>query len=129
MSKGSWASVLAVDDDLEVLRLIELTLARVGLRTTPVVSGYAALAALDKQTFDLILLDNDMPGLRGVEVMQRLKDNPLWWKIPVVFVTANHLHAFAAEVQRLGAVGLVLKPFSVEELLRPTLTALRRPPK
>ena len=49
--------------------------------------------------------------------------------VAVVFVTANHLHAFAAEVQRLGAVGLVLKPFSVEELLRPTLTALRRPPK
>ncbi len=108
--------------------MIEDTLARIGLQTTSALSGEQALELVAHQPFDLVLLDNQMPRLRGLEVCERLKADPRWWAIPVVFITANGSHAFHAEAQRLGAVDVLTKPFGMEELLRAVFTALKRPP-
>ena len=120
--------VLVVDDSPEVLQMIGNALARLGFLTTPAPSGELALKLVAQQPFDLILLDNQMPGLRGLEVCERLKADPRYWSIPVIFITANAGHAFQAEAQRLGAVDVLGKPFGMEPLLRAVLTALKRPP-
>lgn len=121
------ARVLAVDDNAEILHIVTKTLARVGIATTIAQSGDAALALVAKTPFDLILLDNNMPGLTGMEVCRQLKADPKWWAIPIVFITANGSHPFRAEAQRLGAVAVLAKPFDMVALLKVTLTALKRP--
>jgi CheY-like chemotaxis protein len=120
--------VLVVDDHVEVLQLVTDTLTRIGLQTTTARTGEQALELVAQTQFDLILLDNQMPGMRGLEVCERLKVDRRSWAIPVVFITANGSHAFLAEAQRIGAVAVVCKPFGMEALLRTVLTALKRPP-
>ena len=127
MHRQPLARVLVVDDNAEMLQIVTKTLSRVGIATTIAQSGDAALALVAKTPFDLILLDNNMPGLTGMEVCQQLKANPQWWAIPIVFITANSSHPFRAEAQRLGAVDVLAKPFDMLALLKVTLTALKRP--
>ena len=76
---------------------------------------------------DVVLLDNDMPGMRGLEVLEQMKRNPHTWGVPVISITGNATLNFATELQRLGGVGLVPKPFGMLELLCAVLTALKRP--
>lgn len=120
--------MLVVDDSDLILHTVRDALARIGFHTTLAISGEQALELVAQQPFDLILLDNQMPGLRGLEVCERLKADPRYWSIPIVFITANAGHAFFAEAQRLGAVDVLGKPFGIEPLLRAVLTALKRPP-
>lgn len=127
MDREPLARALVVDDNADMLRIVTQTLVRVGISTTMAQSGDAALALVAQKSFDLILLDNNMPGLTGMEVCQQLKADPRWWTIPVIFITANDSHPFRAEAQRLGAVDVLGKPFDILELLTAALTALKRP--
>ena len=117
-----------MDDNLEVLKIARLTLARVGIHATTAASGEAGLAAMAQQPYDLVLLDNDMPGLRGIEVLARIKADPQLRHVPVLSITGNPSLNVQAEFQRLGVAGFLPKPFEMLHLLRATLTALKRPP-
>ena len=128
MSNGPWAWALAVDDNPEVLRVVGVTLARVGIHTTTAASGEAGLAALAQRTFDLVLLDNDMPGMRGLDVLAHIKGSPEFRHVPVLSITGNASPTIQAEFQRLGVAGFLPKPFEMLDLLQATLTTLKRPP-
>jgi putative two-component system response regulator len=104
-------SVLVVDDDPTNLRLIQEILKK-DHKVYPAPSGERALRFLASHTPDLILLDVEMPGMSGYEVIGRLKEEPRWRDIPVIFLTAQEgrdkeEHAFV-----LGAVEYILKPIS-----------------
>lgn len=117
-----------VDDNPDVLGVAQQALARVGVHTTTAASGEAGLAALARRPYDLVLLDNDMPGLTGREVLIHMKANPQFRQIPVLSITGNPSPVIQAEIQQLGVVGFLPKPFEMLNLLRATLTALKRPP-
>jgi two-component system sensor histidine kinase BarA len=69
--------VLAVDDSAEMRILVQASLERYGYSVHAVDCGAAAIDAAHSQPFDLVVLDVDMPGLNGLEVGRRLRDNPL----------------------------------------------------
>lgn len=85
-----------------------------------VISAYDGISALDlaeSESPDLILLDIMMPMMSGYEVCQQLKSNPQTQHIPVVCVSSAH-HPNARDRSReVGAVTLLLKPFSPAELV------------
>lgn len=76
-----------------------------------VISGAQALQFLSKKATDLILLDINMPEMNGIETMQKIKENSLWSKIPVIFLTADTNIDMEMECLDLGAVDFIAKPF------------------
>lgn len=110
-------SILIVDDTQANLRLLSQLLTRGGYRVRAVTSGARALASVEAEIPDLILLDIRMPGMDGYEVCQRLKETPQARDIPILFISAldevqEKMKAFAA-----GGLDYITKPFQLEEVL------------
>lgn len=112
------ATVLVVDDEADVVRVAQDSLEPRGHTVLGVGSGEAALAAVQAQRPDVVVLEVTLPGLDGWGVLQRLKSDPdvRIRTIPVVMVAAR-----ASETDRLrsgieGAVRLLLKPMATDEL-------------
>ncbi len=114
VSKGD---ILIVDDTPANLRLLSQMLAEHGFQVRPVPAGALALAAVQAEPPDLILLDIRMPEMSGYEVCEHLKADARTAEIPIIFISAldavrDKVKAFAA-----GGVDYVTKPFRVEEVL------------
>ncbi|MCV2360781.1 MULTISPECIES: response regulator [Roseateles] len=108
--------VLLVDDDELTLQMLEATLED-DYQISSVTSGAEALARCAAETFDLIVLDVDMPGLDGYETCRQLKANPDSAEIPVIFHSARtsideRLQGYAA-----GGADYLPKPFDAGELI------------
>ncbi|MCG8619305.1 MAG: fused response regulator/phosphatase [Desulfobacterales bacterium] len=110
-------SVLAVDDNLLNLKLIEKALTKEGYKVYTADNGPDAREmAVDKQP-DLILLDIEMPGENGFDVIQKLKDNAVTNPIPVLFLTGVSEVDAKLRGFELGAVDYIIKPFHPQEVL------------
>ena len=102
--------VLIVDDDLTSLKLATGIIEK-EYRVAAATGGAMALKYLEKNTPDLILLDLNMPDMDGLEVMEELKSNQEYAKIPVIFVTAEHSPQIEVQCLESGAADFVCKPF------------------
>ena len=104
--------VLCVEDDKDILRLVQLSLERIGrMRAHTCSDPRLAIAQARGVRPDLIVLDLKMPELNGRELFQLLKADPDLRQIPVAFLTANTGAAEVAALHELGAAGVFLKPF------------------
>ncbi|MCP3898870.1 MAG: fused response regulator/phosphatase [Desulfobacteraceae bacterium] len=110
-------TVLVVDDNLLNLKLIEKTLEKEGYRVVSAIDGPKGRALAAKEGPDLILLDIEMPGEDGFEVIQHLKDNPETSTIPVIFLTGVIEVSSKLQGFKLGAVDYITKPFHPLEVL------------
>lgn len=113
----SGSNILIVDDNPDNLRVLTHILASKGYLVRPVPDGQWALAAIEAEPPDLILLDIRMPGMSGYEVCQQLKSQERTRHIPVIFISAledvlDKVKAFSA-----GGVDYLTKPFQAEEVL------------
>jgi CheY-like chemotaxis protein len=104
-------SLLVVDDHAMNRDLLARQLARHGYSVATASSGAEALAKLGTHSFDLILLDVIMPELNGVEVLQRLKADPVWAEIPVLMISALDELDSVVRCIELGADDYLAKPF------------------
>jgi two-component system OmpR family response regulator len=112
MSQGRLRTVLYVDDEPDIREIVELALGLVeGLNVEVCESGERALQRLPDITPDLVLLDVMMPGTDGPTTLQRMRADPRFANIPVVFVTAKAMPAEVARFRELGAVAVIAKPF------------------
>jgi signal transduction histidine kinase/ActR/RegA family two-component response regulator len=110
--------ILYVDDNPSNLRLVEKILMRhPGLRLHLATTGSDGLALATEELPDLVLLDLDLPDVRGTDVLLALRADPRTGSIPVVIVTAEHDPAVAESLTALGALDVVTKPFDPQRLL------------
>ena len=109
-------TVLAVDDQPQNLRLLDAVLSPRGYRVVTATSGEEALAQLNKEAPDLVLLDIVMPGIDGYEVCRRIREDPSTAFLPVVMITASGEHEKVSSI-KAGADDFVSKPFNQGELL------------
>ncbi|MCL2600335.1 MAG: response regulator [Treponema sp.] len=108
--------VLIVDDDLAGLKQIASHLQ--GYREVSLAkSGPMALQICVEEKPDLILLDIEMPGMDGFEVISRIKKNPLLDRIPIIFLTASHDPELQIRALKLGARDFIIKPAEKSVLL------------
>ena len=117
------AHVLVVDDDPKIRDLLRLYLVREGHRVTPAGDGEAALAAARSGRPDLVVLDVMLPGMDGVEVCRRLRDES---SVPVILLTARTGDSDKVIGLDAGADDYVVKPFSPRELMARVRAHLRR---
>ena len=119
-------TILAVDDEEDILELLEYNLAKEGFRVVRVTSGEAALSAARRAAPDLILLDLMLPGVDGLEVCKELKRDGKTSKIPIIMLTAKGEEADVVLGLELGADDYITKPFSPRVLIARIRAALRR---
>lgn len=103
-------SILIVDDDNMNCVLAKHALAQ-SYQVETVHSGKEALEYLEKELPDLILMDIEMPGMDGKEVVRRIKARAEWVRIPIVFLTADSDPMTEAECLKCGADDFITKPF------------------
>ena len=114
---NSSAKVLVVDDTPANLSLVLEALAGSGHDVLVAEDGLSALALLEHTLPDLILLDVVMPQLDGFATCARLKANPAWAGIPVLFMTAHDAPEDKVRAFTAGAVDYILKPVHPPEVL------------
>lgn len=114
--------ILVVDDEKAICDLIEINLTAAGYSCRTVQDGIQAIDLIEKENFDLILLDVMLPGADGYDVMEYIR--PL--KVPVIFITAKHEVKDRVKGLRLGAEDYLVKPFDVVELVARVEVVLRR---
>jgi len=86
-------------------------------RVITVPSAAKMFLFLEKLKPDLILLDIEMPEMNGFEALERLKNSSLWADIPVIFLTGTVDASIEERSSKLGAVGIITKPFSSSSLI------------
>ena len=109
--------ILVADDEVFMLRLLEMTFKKGGYDVITCRDGKAALVTAFAEQPQLIVLDVMMPGLDGLGALRLLKDNPATKNIPVVVLTAKGHSLTRIDAVLAGAVLFLAKPFSPNELL------------
>ena len=118
--------ILAVDDEEDILELLRFNLSREGYQVSCASSGEEALRLVQSEIPDLIVLDLMLPGIDGLEVTRRLKNDPITKHIPIVMLTAKGEEADIVAGLELGADNYVTKPFSPRILVARVRAVLRR---
>jgi two-component system NtrC family response regulator len=107
-------TILIIEDEPKMRRLLELNLGEDGFTTLSSGDAETGLKLLRDETIDLVLTDLKLPGMGGLEFLQSVKQtNPT---IPVVVMTAYGSVETAVEAMKRGASDYVLKPFSLAEM-------------
>lgn len=115
--------ILAVDDEVGILRLIKLELSSQGFRVVTASGGEEALRLAEQQRPDIAVLDIVMPDMSGLEVMRKLRERT---SIPIILLTAKDNDADKVRGLELGADDYLVKPFNPEELSARVRAVLRR---
>ncbi len=110
------ATVLVVDDEVDLLFTIALSLELDGYRVLKASSGEEALEVVEAEQPDAVVLDLRLPGIDGWEVLRRLADMGRFPDTPVVLLSAQVDAATAARAVELGCHAHLAKPFSTAEL-------------
>mgnify|MGYP006283835275 CR=1 FL=1 len=110
-------TILVVDDEPDILLTVSQTLEMFGYTVIQAKDGVECITKLkDLDTIpDLVLLDIMMPDLSGWDVAAKIKENPSWQKIPIVFLTAKG-DTMSIGMGNLAAVDYIVKPFDVRDL-------------
>jgi CheY-like chemotaxis protein len=107
--------ILVVDDDAPILLLMRNLLREFGFDPVAANSGAQALEEARRRTPALILLDRNMPGMSGDDVLRELRSDGPLAEVPVLILSGEPMGP--DEIRSLGATGAVLKPFDVTALI------------
>ena len=120
---GERTRVLVVDDDPQVLRLVQRVLTEAGYGPIVTPDPADALRMAEVEEPDLVLLDLNLPGMDGLELLRRIRE---FSGVPVIFLTAHTDSDTATKVLRAGADDYIAKPFAPTELTARIEASLRR---
>lgn len=115
--------ILIVDDEQDIAELISDVLKEEGFETTIKNDGYAAIAAVKNNSYDLILLDIMMPNISGIETCTKIRETV---SCPIIFVTAKNQLVDKIVGFEIGADDYITKPFVIEELIARVKAHIRR---
>jgi DNA-binding NtrC family response regulator len=118
------ATILVVDDDPDIREVIKDRLESMGYEVSTAADGRECLAVLAKQVPHLILLDIEMPGLNGLDVLKELRNREI--DIPVLMITAYGTVERAVQAMKAGAYDFIPKPFEPDHLSLIVQRALER---
>ena len=107
--------IMVVDDEQDVRLSVQQILEMSGYTVTQAENGRDCLVKLEKETPDLVVLDIMMPGMSGWDVAAKIKENPSWTNIPIVFLTAKG-DEMSVGMGGLASVDYIVKPFDIMDL-------------
>ena len=107
-------TILAVDDEPHMLRLLEISLKQAGYKPVLARDGKEALQVIKNQTIDLVVSDLHMSGMNGLDLLKHTRQENE--SLPFIMVTAQGEIKTAVEAMKLGASDYILRPFDLETL-------------
>ena len=110
-------SVLVVDDEPNIVLSLEFLMKQAGLEVRTASDGQAALAAIQADAPDLILLDISMPNGDGFEVCRKIRENPVWQNVRIIMLTAKGRDSERERGLAAGADDYIIKPFSTHDVI------------
>ena len=117
-------TILVVDDEDSMREMLRILLGKEGYEVATARSAADAMQALSGRSFDLVLSDIRMPGLTGIDLLRRIREDDL--DTEAILMTAYASTESAVEALKLGAFDYVTKPFQVDELLHAVRSALEK---
>ena len=117
------ATILVVDDEPQLRRVMRATLSDLGYLVIEAKSGEEAIETLRRETPDLILLDLNMPGMGGLEACRAIRSGS---DVPIIVLTVRNAEHDKVQMLDAGADDYVTKPFSTQELLARIRATMRR---
>lgn len=125
-SEPQLARALLIDDDKDLLETVGAALRSADVRAIPCADPKQAIELLQKETFDVILLDVSLPGQSGIDLCAKIRDLPQHRKTPVVFITVNDSVENRAQSTLNGGDDFIAKPFNTLELVTKAATWVAR---
>jgi len=116
--------VLIIDDEKNIRMTIKSCLDESTYQVDVAVNGEEGYTKLKNETYDLALLDIKMPGISGLELLKKMRDNQI--KTDVVMMTAYGTIERAVEAMKLGAIDFMSKPFTPDEIRKVVETVIHR---
>ena len=110
-------TILVVDDERHIVRLVQVNLERAGYEVTTAYDGVEALEAVQSELPDMIILDVMMPRMDGFETLKKLRADDKSKEIPVIMLTAKAQDADIFKGWSSGVDSYLTKPFNPRELL------------
>lgn len=117
--------ILIVDDEIHILELLKYNLESNGFDVIQAESGEEAMALIETQTLDGVILDLMLPGIDGIEVLRRIRQSE-FSRLPVIMLTAKNEEIDAVIGLEMGADDYIGKPFRTRELISRVKAVLRR---
>lgn len=114
--------ILIVEDEKPISELLRLSLTKAGYQCRCAYDGVEAADIVEREVFDLILLDVMLPGIDGFELMEYIRSTGM----PVIFITAKNAVSDRVKGLKMGAEDYIVKPFEILELLARVEGVLRR---
>lgn len=118
--------ILVVDDDPDIVRLVQMNLVVEGFSVIAASDGQAALKLIEEEGPDLAVVDLMMPGIDGLDLTRRLRENPTTSAMPIIMLTAKGLTVDKVIGLTAGADDFMVKPFDIMELVARIRSTLRR---
>jgi CheY-like chemotaxis protein len=117
MEKMTAKTILVADDESHILHVVSLKLRNAGYRVVTARDGQEALEMAQQEKPDLLITDYHMPQLSGLELCQKLKQDPATSGIPAIMLTARGYHLEPSDTGKSGILRMLSKPFSPRQLL------------
>lgn len=111
------AKVLVVDDEPNIVLSLEFLMQQAGFEVTTAFDGESALILVNENPPDLVLLDISLPGISGFEVLEQLRNQAAFKRLPIVMLTAHGREVEREKGLALGADDYITKPFSTRQLV------------
>ncbi len=110
-------SILAVDDSASMRQMVAFTLKGAGYRVIEAADGQEAYEKAKATQVDLVLTDQNMPGMDGITLVKNLRALPSYDRTPILILTTESSDAMKAKGRAAGATGWLVKPFDPGKLL------------
>ncbi|BAO82477.1 MAG: response regulator [Betaproteobacteria bacterium] len=110
-------SILAVDDSASMRKMVSFTLVSAGFKVVEAIDGIDAFEKAQKQSFDLVLTDQNMPRLDGIGLTRKLREHPHFKSTPILILTTESSDQMKQAGRAAGATGWLVKPFDPSRLI------------
>ncbi len=111
------ARILAVDDSAAMRQMVGVTLSGAGHQVQQAVDGVEALQLAERERFDLVITDVNMPKMDGIALVRELRARPNYRYVPLLVLTTEASNERKQQGKAAGATGWLVKPFNPERLL------------
>jgi CheY-like chemotaxis protein len=120
-------TILVADDESHILNVVSLKLRNAGFRVVTARDGQEAFEMAQAEKPDLLITDYHMPQLSGIELCQKLKQDPATSSIPAIMLTARGYQLEPGDTEQSGILRMLSKPFSPRQLLSTVNEVLELP--
>ncbi|MFI3223181.1 MAG: response regulator [Methylococcaceae bacterium] len=110
-------TILAVDDSRSLRQMVVFSLKSAGYLVVEAEDGVDGLEQAQKQVFDVVLTDQNMPRMDGLTLIENLRSLPEYQKTPILMLTTEAGDEMKAKGRAAGATGWLVKPFDPERLI------------